>query len=386
MLCRFRVLLPFELHVPAERVAGWEPHGMELAGMGIKFFPPYRSCLRPGDINSDQSLPLDQIVERLIPMEPQPSHASIRMGDEHVVVCDVIQIEFRKESFDRTAQADDPSRDLAFSILNDWLSRLRLLAQAPQVKTVDPTPGVWKFEYLNDDGAELRPADGLYRTRQASYWNASAVAMNTELWEAVGSLPWGYKMTAAETLLLDAKASTQEVGPALVLAATALETRISQALESFAQSYGLSAGMWRWINERDRLKQPSTEEQFDSLLRAITGRSLKEEPRLWESFKNLRNARNKFAHEGVPRIGTEQVERPQAARLIQAAREIVDWVEQLLPEAERRPELVQPIMMTATIRLASPAGADTESAGDDEAVADGPTGMPPADDRGELGE
>jgi hypothetical protein len=84
-----------------------------------------------------------------------------------------------------------------------------------------------------------------------------------------------------------------------VLGFTALEVRIEAALNELARLFGVRPDVWEWLNDRgDYRKEPSTVEQFDSLLKSVTGRTLKEDNRLWEAFQNLRKARNAFAHDG----------------------------------------------------------------------------------------
>jgi hypothetical protein len=90
---------------------------------------------------------------------------------------------------------------------------------------------------------------------------------------------------------------------------------------------------------------------FDSLLLAVARRSLKEDNRLWEGFQNLRRTRNTFVHEGKAIIGGAPVDVVEAARLIGIAREILDWVDQLLPGAHRRPVYDNPDQFENTIRL-----------------------------------
>jgi hypothetical protein len=88
-----------------------------------------------------------------------------------------------------------------------------------------------------------------------------------------------------------------EVGPALVLAVTALETLISATLNQLASSANLPSGLWEWINNRgDYRKEPSVEEQFDVLLRVLAGKSLRNQSDLWRGFKDLKEARNSFVH------------------------------------------------------------------------------------------
>jgi hypothetical protein len=91
------------------------------------------------------------------------------------------------------------------------------------------------------------------------------------------------------------------------------------------------------MNQRQSFwQEPSVAEQFDVLLEALSGRTLKCQPHLWEGLQNLRSARNSFVHEGTPQIGNEAVTPQRALSLMMRSREIVSWVEGLLPEGIRR--------------------------------------------------
>jgi hypothetical protein len=101
-------------------------------------------------------------------------------------------------------------------------------------------------------------------------------------------------------LLLDAVGLLPDIGPALVLAATSLETLITDALDEL--SAGASAvpqSLWMWINDRgDYRKEPSVLEQYDALSKVFTGRSLRDEIELWEA---------PFVHGGKPPIERREV-------------------------------------------------------------------------------
>ena len=61
--------------------------------------------------------------------------------------------------------------------------------------------------------------------------------------------------------------------------------------------------LWRWINQRgDWRREPTVEEQYDTLLKVLTGHTLKEDQDLWELFKHLKTARNSFVHEGMAKV------------------------------------------------------------------------------------
>jgi hypothetical protein len=133
-----------------------------------------------------------------------------------------------------------------------------------------------------------------------------------------------------------------------LLAATSLETLIADALDKLsAGASPVPQSLWMWINDRgDYRKEPSVLEQYDALLKAFTGRSLRDEIELWEALRNIRDAGNSFVHGGKPLIGRREVPLADARSLLAKAERIVEWVEAFLPETARRPRLRQ------TIRIA----------------------------------
>src|SRR5207237_6819056 len=106
--------------------------------------------------------------------------------------------------------------------------------------------------------------------------------------DAARNPPDDFRPTAWDTLLPDALDLLPEVGPTIVLAFAAIETRIEAAVERLAAATELSDDLWEWIKKRegDYRKEPSVKEQLDPLLRALSGHTLKEARRLWEAFQN----------------------------------------------------------------------------------------------------
>jgi len=152
--------------------------------------------------------------------------------------------------------------------------------------------------------------------------------------------------------LLDAQADLPRVGPAVVLAATALEVFISNTLDGLVQRSSLPKELWSWINQRgDYLREPTVEEQFDALLKFLTGHSLKAEATLWEAFRNLKTARNSFVHEGRARIGGTTVSIETARRLVVSASEIIAKVREWLPSDMHWPTFTHTIRIEASMRL-----------------------------------
>ncbi|QFY05602.1 hypothetical protein GBF35_01920 [Nonomuraea phyllanthi] len=328
-----------------------------IGGNEIAFHLPYRCAISPWDIDPDVSRSVDHVRMLLDPIDPPPISAAIRLNDESTVACNALSIDFIREGFNRTPGVFDPPIELAFNLVNNWIARLRVLMRAAHAHPLSPLKTVWRFKYLNDDETPLEPDPPFVRERYGVARTLQSIGLNLDGWNAIAKLPWGYDPAAVDVLLLDAQDSVDEIGPAIVLAATAVEVRIEYALNSLARLYGINPELWDWINTRnnDVRKQPGVNEQLDELLGAIARRSLKEDKDLWPRYQKLRKARNSFVHTGEALLDGKPLDGAGVAKLVQTAREVVDWIDELLPHAERRPQFDSSgIEMHAVIALHSP--------------------------------
>jgi hypothetical protein len=244
----------------------------------------------------------------------QPS--GLRLNGKPAFEANVMRIDFQKEDFVRTA-ADpiDPPEDVIRRAVSDFHARLRFTTRAAHASTVSFPGNQWRLDYTKDDGSELEAQKGYVRTRGIIQFQWSFIGISSEIWDKVFALPSGFDVPVWDGLRLDALAALPSVGTALVLAATSLEVFISVLLNDLASRQSLSDSLWMWITTRDGriLQQPSVEEQFDVLLKELTGHTLKEDAALWEAFKNLKSARNSFVHEGVARVGKTTLSKDDAA-------------------------------------------------------------------------
>jgi hypothetical protein len=309
MLARFHLLLPFRLTVPDKgQFRVWQ---YDDEGYAVRVFPPVR---REGS-------PIAGVADE------------VRMDDVPAFEADVLRIDFHKESFDRAnASPCDPSEAVIGRAINSFLIRLRYVTRAAQIRLLDYPWGSWRLRYLNDDETELEVDENLVRGRGAVMFSLSWTAVNAQVWDDIHELEPDFEPPAWEDLLIDARADLPRIGPAVVLAATALEVFISRMLNSLAEAGAAPAPLWAWINKRgDYLREPTVEEQYDVLLRFFTGHSLKDEPKLWEAFRNLKTARNSFVHEGAARLGGADVSLEAASNLIASAGDVVSKVREWLP-------------------------------------------------------
>ena len=370
MIARLYVLLPYSFWIPHDTILA--PLESDWGDYQVTVYPPRQARVGLDDTKGESPISLLEVVEHLRPSDSPIATDSILVDGSPIIQANLLQIDFRKPDFDRRPPTElmggDPPIELVFEIVNDFLGALRSVAQAGYVKPLDPL-SVWRLDYLADDGSELPAKKGLIQSRFASgfHWRVSVV--NEAIWNRMRAVIPNYRPSTWETLLLDAKALLPEVGPALVLAFTALETLIAATLDQLASQIDMPDGLWQWINDRgDYRKEPSVEEKFNVLLSALANKSLKEERRLWKAFKNLKEARNSFVHEGKAVIGKneEEVTPEKASSLIAKARDIVRWVEPLLPSEMRSPDIEQRFDVEVSKQLAPLSG--TERGHTDEAT------------------
>jgi hypothetical protein len=390
MIARFQVYIPFLIFVQADLLEHVAPEEVTVGDLKAHLYPPYRSQLEVGDARGESAIVPSDIPRRLEPADPQPVVPDIQIGPGSAIVGDVLRIDFLRDQFNRRHGSDDPPTALAFNLANSWLRRFRVLNRVGWAKPLSEHTVPWKLALLNDDETEVEPVEGQWRRRLGAALRMQYTALDSYGWNAITALPFNYEAQPSDELLLDADALLPQVGPAIVLAYAAVETRITGALDRLAALTGLNSALWSWLTDRgDFRKDPSPAEQLDMVSSALTGRSLKGEPQLWEAFQNLRDARNRFVHEGKASVGRQrlEVDGERARQLVSGAGLIVDWIESLLPEAERRPRAQSPNQVTVA-RLfyvpgseVSPVDARVDVADTEER--DGPEQETETEDRGE---
>jgi hypothetical protein len=308
MLARLQVSLPFWITIPQGQE--FPIHEYEIDGYTVRVCPPARS---------EHPALTDPITD-------------VKLDGAPALRVDVLHIEFQKDTFDRRrgGAVSDPPEHVVQRVVGSFLLRFRHVARAADIRAID-SPS-WHVHYLTDDGGELEIEEGLARAKRKLTFSVTSLALHKLIWEDIHSLPPDYEPPPWEELLLDAHGDLPRIGPAVVLAATALEVFISRILDGLASKGSVAPELWEWINDRgDYLREPRVEEQFDVLLRFFTGRSLKSEPRLWEAFRNLKTARNSFVHEGRASIGGVPVSVDTAKELLRTAGETVATIREWLP-------------------------------------------------------
>lgn len=352
MIAKFSILLPFEfLRSYDVDLPAWT---LERDGCHVQVLAPVQSAARSANVAHGDITP-ENIRELVKPSTRAKPSNDIFMNNATTVVVDLLQVLFRKNGdFKREPVPfidtgdDTPTFPLAIEIANEFLSRFRMLTGDFRTRDLIPERTLAVLEYLGDDERPVAEDPTKLRGAANHYANTRLNPLPPHVWEAVRTTTVATNGRAWDGLLLDAVGLLPDVGPALVLAATSLETLIADALDKLsAKASAVPQPLWTWINDRgDYRKEPSVLDQYDALLKVFTGRSLRDEADLWEALRNIKDARNSFVHEGKALIGKRGASLADARSLLAKAERIVQWVEALLPVTARRPRLTQ------TIRIA----------------------------------
>jgi len=311
----------------------------------------------------------DYIVQFLPPMRDEAAltgqrPSSLTLDGKPAVEANVMRIDFRKDSFERKVDTSiDPPEEVIRRAVELFHSRLRFVTRAAHAQPISfPHGGVWRLDYTNDDGSPLEAREGYARSKRTKHIRWSFIGLSRGIWDSLFSLPSGFVVPVWDELHLDALAALPNVGTAVVLAATSLEVFISVLLDNLAAKRGLSSTLWEWIKDREGriLQQPSVEEQFDVLLKELSGHSLKEKAELWEAFKKIKHARNKFVHEGIAKIGNSILTAEDAAPLLHRVNEIISTVREWIPEELKWPAPQEKVEVEATHTLIEPSKPETK--------------------------
>jgi hypothetical protein len=298
---RLRVLLPFYLAVGPESLA---PLVYAVDRYRVTVAPPYRALLNGADMALDSPLTPLVVEEGLRPRVATPWPPLYFVDDVPWELANAMQIDFERGTpYDRRPDATDPPIELCFDALNSVLVRLRIATMSVFTRPLQPGGTIWRMAYLGANGLPVG-RDPELRTVSARGGNTKTgniVTLWESVWNAIAGLSHTFRPGPWDTMLLDAFDAIPDMGAAIVLAHTAIEMRIDDALPRLAAVVGLPPEIWRWIDERtgDYVRQPTIVDKLDTLLGWLGGRSLKSDASLWDRYQRLKKARNKFVHEGL---------------------------------------------------------------------------------------
>jgi hypothetical protein len=366
MIARLSILLPFTLSV--RQGDPLTPIEFDAPPLKVRIHPPCRAASDPQAADATSPVPALAVIEGLICADPQPTTDAVTIDGQSTVQANLLRVDLVGPDFDRRRTTHEgPEGDavlgMLFSQANAFLARLRASVGATEVKQVSRKSCYWRMDFLTDEERPfpIDPTSTVVSRRWGTSFEWRLVGITSEVWDFVRGLPVDHGPSTWATLMLDAESFLPEIGASVVLASAALETLIAGALERLSKDSSIPSDLWSWIMDRkaDFQKQPSVGEQYDVLLRALSTKSLKDDLRLWGVFRNLREARNTYVHEGIALIGGREVLLDDARRLIAGAKEIIDWVEALLPPDKRSPRYSRPLTFRVQKPVTPPNGAST---------------------------
>jgi len=340
MIARFHVFLPFDLFITDEEQFGMQGQVSDpaLSNAHIVIPTAWGYAERP-----DPTGTIHEVAFAWLSKVKEPAFSESCLYDtRRTARVNVLAFDFTAEDFDRAKDQlleSGPLIQYAYETVNHFLSRLRVYARLPQVRSLTPTIDPWQVQFLNDSQELLPQEDGKLRMARSGAVNLGVFAFKSDAIKTVSEKWASPEPYIWDQLLLDAYLLWPNIGSSIVTAFAALETFAAWALEIFqSTNHVFSDEGWNWINDRGNwMKDPSVEEQYDVLLSILAAKSLKSETELWTAFKELKSARNSIAHEGIAKLHkVTPVDAAKAKMLIDGAAKIIDWVEALLPEVHRR--------------------------------------------------
>jgi hypothetical protein len=320
MLARIAVHLPQPLWM--QESARFDAFAAHVDGEDVVIHPPLQCAfeVRP---DQDGIFNAHEIYAMLTPVHKERTYPYVRM-DGHLVKhvnllqIDIVRRDFRRESGD----SPDPSHTFIERLVMNVVARLRYTLGAPTFREFRLTEAFWTIRYLADDGAELPEQVGLVRGRMHAPFRFQFTGLDDSSWTRVKALAFTFQPHLWERLYLDALFLLPEVGPALTLAISAIETATDQMIEDRLRAAPAEA-------ER-LIAKNSLGQRLDTVAKKVAGVSLKDDPSLWSAFDRLRRARNMAAHAGEPLLDGVLVTHTIAQEMILAIRPILDWLEGLM--------------------------------------------------------
>ena len=238
MLGRFYIHIPFRLYMQSDLVL--RSLEMEREGYSVRIHPLQQSQITPSEINVIDCLSFTDAIEKLKPAAPPVISDRMLIDKKSAINLNMMVIDFKKDDFDRRqcvphVQADPPIA-LVFSIANNILINLRMLARGHEIKAISDRSTFWRVEYRSDDEQKLPRIDGLFRNAFGGAFKGTLAALTPTLWNRLCELPDDFVAQTWDALLLDAEALLPDAGPAIAVANAALETFILWVLNHLQET------------------------------------------------------------------------------------------------------------------------------------------------------
>lgn len=311
MIARLLILLPFSFTISKDDK--FIIIDRQKADCKIRYYPPVR---------------LQESSEGV------PDVDEISVNGKQALSANCLKIDFIKTEFNLARNLNcDPSFEFIEEAANFFLLRARHITQGIKIRPIEISKATWHLTYLHDNETELEPNKDKVRVRGSKVFSVTYTALTPEIWNDIfnskdSDIPdWS-------SIMLDSISALPEIGPSIAMAATALEIFISKILNTLHAESNIPSQLWQWINERNNRwwQEPSFADKFDVLLHAVGGFTLKDNEHLWKIFKDLKDARNSFVHEGIAEVNDRKINSDEARRLVFGSKEIIDFIRRKIPE------------------------------------------------------
>ena len=127
-------------------LVSWEGDVEGIGRVKAVVYPPYQSELSTSTFRVGDAVPLINDFEKLNPATPQVTPL-IEIDGTPVVECDAIAVEFHAVDFDRIPGRSEPLIELALSVVNDFINRIRAFSRARAIcglSSLNPRRSIWR--------------------------------------------------------------------------------------------------------------------------------------------------------------------------------------------------------------------------------------------------
>jgi hypothetical protein len=153
VIARFQVLLPYALTIAPSH--DLQPFEIEAGGYRVRVYPPHQARANKEALDPQSLEPIEEIARNLDPSLDPTTTTAVLLDGAPTVQADVFQLDFLKETFDRTSGSSDPPDELCFRLANRFLGGLRTLGRTGFVKPLTRKGSIWTITYLTDDEREF---------------------------------------------------------------------------------------------------------------------------------------------------------------------------------------------------------------------------------------
>jgi hypothetical protein len=239
---------------------------------------------------------------------------------EFYLKADVFPFDNECESLRKTIQ----------SVIDYWFTTLRYVSNFVKLKPFEIYRTFYDINFTSDDGEPITIPDlRLIRRVNVLYY-----IITNEMWNEATQIPYEYSLPQWKITLLDSRDLVNNPGSALVLAFSSLEIYINELLIKHVNLFENEQNKYRYL---DKIQNVNTNiyDKFCTLSKKILGFSLKKNDVLFNVFKNIKEARNCFIHNGTLIFNRTEITPVSIVSIINKIESIIHFYEVNINEEYR---------------------------------------------------